>query len=88
MVRFADEIPLRARLSVAGEAISSKAIDHLSETPSSNLRPILGDVQLKELPVMCYGAEAFLSLHHDLGWYQLYRSARWIRAACGRIGDG
>src|SRR5262245_57931359 len=52
VIDFAHEIPLGTGLNVATKAVSSKAIDHFGKSPFSDFRSILGNVQLKELPVL------------------------------------
>ena len=87
MVHFANEIPLRTGLNVAAKAVSSKAIDYFGKSPFANFRSVLGDVELKELPIMSYGIKALVPLHHGLTRNQLYDGARWVRTAHRRISD-
>src|SRR5262249_17489360 len=87
VVHFAHEIPLRTGLNVATKAVSSKPVDHFGKSPFSDFRSILGNVELKELPVMRYRVKALVPLHHGLGGNQLDDGARWIRTARRRIGD-
>ena len=87
VVHLAHKIPFWTGLNVAAKAVSSKAIDYFGKSPFSNFSSILGDVELKELPVMSYGVKVLVPLHHGFGRNQLYDGARWIRTARRRIGD-
>src|SRR5262249_14336870 len=53
----------------------------------ANSRALLGDIQLKELPVVGGRVEALLALHHHLRRYQLQHRAHRIRSGLCRFSD-
>src|SRR5262249_26390712 len=88
VIGFTHEVPLRMGCTVTSKAVPAESIDDINGPSFANLRSILRDVEIKELPIVRFGVEALILLDHGLGRYQLNDGSRRVHSPRRRIGGG
>src|SRR5271163_19182 len=85
MGRITDQIPLRKSADVAGEAITTEAVDDFHKSALSYRRSVGGYIKLEELPVVRSSVKALLPLYHHLGRHELEYRACGVNSAGRRF---
>ncbi len=83
---FADHVPLRLRLRMAGEAVAAKAVHHFAGAADVDLRLGRRHRQFEEFPVLGGRVEAHLALDHGFRRNKLHDRSGRIDAAAGSVG--
>ena len=71
---------------MAGEAVATELVDHFSKAALADCGALVGNIQLKELPVIGGRVKAGLALDHGLGGHQLHHRALGIGSPCRAVG--